>query len=198
MLPRLRGRAFLVRYADDAVLVFSDKRDAERVLDVLPKRFTRFGLTIHPEKTRLVPFQPSGRDGGGPQPGSFCFLGFTHYWARSRKGTWVPKQKTASKRFTRALRAINEWMRCKRHLPINVQAYLLGLKLRGFYAYYGVRGNSGSLSAFLYEVTRRWKKWLARRSQRRMTWEKMTRLLAHHPLPRPRMRGPQQLRLANL
>lgn len=198
VLPRMRGRATLVRYADDAVFIFSEQRDAERVHAVLPKRFARFGLALHPEKTRLVPFRRPRWDGRGPPRGSFCFLGFTHFWAKSRKGAWVPKQKTASKRFTRTLRGIDEWMRRKRHLPVNVQSHLLGLKLRGFDAYFGTPGNSGSLSALRYEVTRRWKKWLGRRSQRRMTWERMSKLLKRHPLPKVRMRRPRQMRLANL
>ena len=198
VLPRMRGRAFLIRYADDAVLVFSDKRDAERVHSVLPKRFARFGLTVHPEKTRLVSFCRPRRDGGGPRPGSFDFLGFTHYWARSRKGHWVPKRKTASKRFSRSLRAVNQEMRRVRHASIQEQSRVLGQKLRGFYGYYGIRGNSRSLSAFLHEARSRWKKWLSRRSHKAwVTWEAFDRMVRQYPLPRPRMRK-QQLRLANL
>jgi len=198
VVPRLRGRAFLVRYADDAVLVFSDKRDAERVHAVLPKRFARFGLTVHPEKTRLVPFRRPRRDGSGPRPGSFDFLGFTHYWARSRRGRWVPKRKTASKRFSRSLRAVNQEMRRARHASIQEQSRILGQKLRGFYGYYGIRGNSRSLSAFLHEARARWKKWLSRRSHKAwVTWEAFDRMVRRYPLPHPRMRK-QQLRLAKL
>jgi group II intron reverse transcriptase/maturase len=198
VLPRMRGRAFLIRYADDAVLVFSDKRDAERVYAVLPKRFSRFGLAVHPEKTRLVPFCRPRRDGGGPRPGSFDFLGFTHYWARSRKGHWVPKRKTASKRFSRSLRAVNERMRRVRHASIQEQSRVLGQMLRGFNAYYGIRGNSRSLGAFLHEARSRWKKWLSRRSHKAwVTWEAFDRMVLRFPLPRPRMRK-EQLQFANL
>ncbi len=198
VLARLRGRAFLVRYADDVVLVFSDKTDAERVYVTLPKRFSRFGLTLHPNKTRLVPFRRPRRDGSGPRPGSFDFLGFTHYWARSRKGRWVPKRKTASKRFSRSLRAVNQEMRRVRHRPIGEQSQILGRKLRGFYGYYGVRGNSRSLAAFLHESRARWKKWLSRRSHKAwVTWEAFDRMARRYPLPRPRMRS-RQPRLANL
>jgi len=198
VLPRMRGRAFLVRYADDGVLVFSDKGDAERVYAILPKRFDRFGLTVHPEKTRLVPFRRPRRDGSGPRPGSFDFLGFTHYWARSRKGRWVPKRKTASKRFSRSIRAVNQEMKRVRHSSIQEQSRILGQKLRGFYAYYGVRGNSRSLSAFLHEARARWKKWLSRRSDKGwVTWEAFDRAVARYPLPRPRMRS-RQNRFANL
>ena len=206
VLARLRGRAFLVRYADDVVLVFSDKTDAERVYVTLPKRFSPHpdgtGLTLHPNKTRLVPLpvcrRRPRRDGSGPRPGSFDFLGFTHYWARSRKGRWVPKRKTASKRFSRSLRAVNQEMRRVRHRPIGEQSQILGRKLRGFYGYYGVRGNSRSLAAFLHESRARWKKWLSRRSHKAwVTWEAFDRMARRYPLPRPRMRS-RQPRLANL
>ena len=180
------------------MFVFSDKGDAERVYAILPKRFDRFGLTVHPEKTRLIPFRRPRRDGSGPRPGSFDFLGFTHYWAKSRKGRWVPKRKTASKRFSRSLRAVNQEMRRVRHSSIQEQSQILGAKLRGFYAYYGVRGNSRSLAAFLHEARARWKKWLSRRSHKAwVTWEANDKMVSRYPLPRPRMRS-RQLRLANL
>src|SRR5262249_50971039 len=117
--PRLKGRALLVRYADDFVLGFACEEDARRVLDVLPKRFGKYGLTPHPDKARLVRFTRP-RPGGGPTttrargsgpPGSFDFLGFTHFWSRSKKGTWVVKRKTARGRFRRALRRISDWCR---------------------------------------------------------------------------------------
>jgi RNA-directed DNA polymerase len=199
--PRLRGRAFLVRYADDFVLVFSERVDALRVQRVLPKRFQRFGLTLHPEKTRLVRFCRPPRNGGGPRPESFDFLGFTHHWGRSRRGNWVVRRKTARSRFSRALRGINQWMRKARHLPYGVQAETLQAKLRGHFQYYGIRGNTGSLKRFHYEVKRLWRKWLSRRSQRsRMTWEAMDALLKWYPLPSPRLpsRRPRPKRLANL
>jgi hypothetical protein len=106
--PRLRGRAHRVRYADDLVIGFTDEQDARRVMQVLPKRFGRYGLTLHPEKTRLVPFRrPPSRDDDGDRgggPGSFDFLGFTHIWARSQRGNWVVKQRTAASRLRRAVR----------------------------------------------------------------------------------------------
>jgi group II intron reverse transcriptase/maturase len=139
VLPRLRGRAFLIRYADDFVMGFTREEDARRVLEVLPKRFGKCGLTIHPDKTRLVPFQrprktaePSRAD----RPGTFDFLGFTHYWARSRKGNWVIKRKTASNRLTRAVVAISEWCRKSRHRPLPEQHQALCQKLRGHFSYY--------------------------------------------------------------
>ena len=123
---------------------------------------------------------------------------FYDYWARSRKGRWVPKRKTASKRFSRSLRAVNQEMRRVRHRPIGEQSQILGRKLRVFYGDYGVRGNSRSLAAFLHESRARWKKWLSRRSHKAwVTWEAFDRMARRTPLPRPRMRS-WQPRLANL
>ena len=184
--PRLRGQAFIVRYADDFVMAFSDEDDARRVQEVLPKRFAKYGLTLHPEKTRLVRFQRPDED-RGERPGTFDFLGFTHYWAKSRKGRWVPKQRTARDRFRRALRKIKEWCRRWRHLPVRVQATQLGSKLRGHYQYYGLTGNWAALARLYWQVKHVWHKWLSRRSQRAyLNWEAFNRLLTHHPLPPPR------------
>jgi RNA-directed DNA polymerase len=187
--PRLRERAFLVRYADDFVIGFRDQRDAQRVMEVLPKRFGKYGLTVHPTKTKLVPFCPPSsqtKDQSGPgahRPGTFDLLGFTHYWGRSLRGYWVIKQKTAASRFSRAVRSIDLWCRDNRHISIGEQQQKLNEKLRGHYAYYGVTGNSGALSRFLWEVQRRWRKWLYRRSRTRsMHWARLRCLLQRYPL----------------
>jgi len=187
--PRLRERAFLVRYADDFVIGFRDQRDAQRVREVLPKRFGKYGLTVHPTKTKLVPFCPPSsqtKDQSGPgahRPGTFDLLGFTHYWGRSLRGYWVIKQKTAASRFSRAVRSIDLWCRDNRHITIGEQQQKLNEKLRGHYAYYGVTGNSGALSRFLWEVQRRWRKWLYRRSRTRsMHWPRFRCLLQRYPL----------------
>jgi group II intron reverse transcriptase/maturase len=187
--PRLRGRAFIVRYADDFVIGFSEEQDARRVLEVLPKRFGKYGLTIHPEKTRLVRFTrpaPHGQPPKGGKPESFDFLGFTHYWKRSWRGPWVVQRKTASTRLSRSLRSISEWCRAHRHLPVREQHVQLVRKMRGHYAYYGVTGNGASLEHFWEGVKRIWKKWLGRRSQRAyFDWTKFVRLLQRYPLPKP-------------
>ena len=138
--PRLKGRAFLIRYADDFVMGFSYEEDARRVLDMLPKRFGKYGLTLHPAKTRLVPFQRPPRrsarkdSSASSQPGSFDLLGFTHYWSLSRKGNWVVKRKTARSRLTRALRTVAQWCRIHRHQPIAEQHRTLSRKLKGHFA----------------------------------------------------------------
>jgi group II intron reverse transcriptase/maturase len=184
VMPRLHGRCFLVRYADDFVIVFAQEDDARRVMDVLPKRFGKYGLRLHPEKTRLVPFRrpsPPPRDDDGPA--SFNLLGFTHFWAKSRKGNWIVKRKTMSARFSRTLRDIAMWCRIHRHLPLGEQHVALSRKLRGHDAYYGITGNSPMLAALRQWVRRIWQKWLARRSNRPWTWERMDRALAVFPLP---------------
>ncbi len=188
--PRLRGRAFEIRFADDAALVFEREEDARRVLAVLSKRFAKYGLRLHPDKTRLVDFRspPRAGRGGSQRSRSFRLLGFTHYWGRSRKGRWVVQRKTAKDRLTRALREVGHWCRAHRHWPVAAQRAALRRKLQGHYAYYGITGNSRALDRFLYEVRRLWRKWLNRRSwHARMTWDKFVRLSARYPLPPPRV-----------
>jgi len=189
--PRLSRRAFLIRYADDFVIGFCDERDAQRVMEVLSKRFDKYGLTLHPTKTKLVPFRPrslktkerSGRD--DDRPGTFDLLGFTHHWARSRGGYWVIKLKTAASRFNRAVRSIDLWCRDNRHISIGEQQQKLNEKLRGHYAYYGVTGNSEALSRFLRAAQRCWRKWLYRRSRTRsLNWARFRRVLQWKPLAR--------------
>ena len=188
---RLRGRGLIYRYADDVVMAFELKHDAERVRKALAGRLERFGLRLHPEKTRLVRFQrPAGsyRPGRDQRPGSFSWLGFTHYWAKSRRGNWVVMRKTDRKRLSRALREIGEWCRRHRHRKVSWQRAKLAEKLRGHYAYYGITGNSRSLSRFRHWVERIWRKWLNRRSQRkRMPWERFRALLRYHKLPQERI-----------
>ena len=182
--PCLEGKAFLIRYADDFVMVFASERDAQRVMEVLPKRFGKYGLTLHPEKTRLVDFrkpQAPARKGGA---GSFDLLGFTHHWGRTRKGRWVVKRKTSAKRFTRAVKTIAQWCRAHRHELIAEQHSALVRKLKGHCAYYGITGNAPALARFRHEINRAWQRWLNRRGQRHgMSWERFQQLLQHYPLP---------------
>lgn len=188
--PRLQGKAYLIRFADDFVILFTHEADARRVMEVLPKRFGKYGLTVHPDKTRLVAFhhpfkKRDGRNGPPPsRPGTFDLLGFTHYWGKTRQGGWTVKRKTMSKRLTRAVRSIAAWCRKNRHLPIRKQHAKLSQKVRGHYAYYGVTHNARALTNFLDAVQRAWRKWLDRRNSRReMVWERFQRLLERYPLP---------------
>jgi group II intron reverse transcriptase/maturase len=192
--PRLVGKATLVRYADDAVLLFTYEQDARRVLEVLPKRLGKYGLELHPEKTRLVDFRRSDRfppDGMGGGPGTFDLLGFTHHWSKARSGKWIVKRRTAKDRFRRALMRVASWCREHRHDEVRTQQRALGQKLRGHYGYFGIIGNYEALARFLHEVKAVWRKWLDRRSQRAaMSWERMHRLLQQHSLPTPRIARP--------
>jgi len=187
--PRLRGRAVLVRYADDFVFVFARKDDAERVFGVLPKRFGKYGLELHPDKTRLLSFhRPDRKDGDDDGPRTFDLLGFTFHWGLSHKGKWVVKRRTAKDRFSRALRRIRVWCRWRRHDDVETQHRALARKLSGHYAYYGVTSNSDALGRFYHEVKAIWRKWLSRRSQKGfINWKAMYRLMERFPLPRPRI-----------
>jgi group II intron reverse transcriptase/maturase len=194
ILPRLRGRAFLIRYADDFIIGFEHQDDALRVLDVLPKRLGRFGLTLHPEKTGLVPFRspgrsPTGDDDVEPPAGTFNFLGFTHFWAKSRKGHWIIRRKTMQKRLARFSARMQQWCRKARHLPVKEQRATIARKLNGHYNYYGITGNYACLHAAHEIVCRVWHSWLNRRSQRKsMTWDTYRAMLTAVPLPRPQVK----------
>jgi hypothetical protein len=184
-----------VRNADDAVMLLEYEEDARRVMAILPERFGSYGLTLHPEKTRLVAFKrpdamalPRDDDEGPDGPGTFDFLGFTLHWARSpMTGKWVVKTRTAADRFRRALRSMSQWCKSHRHEPLQMQQRALGLKLRGHYGYYGRKGNRGRLWRLLRWVEYAWRRWLRRRSQRGLIWEAMPRLLWRYPLPEPRL-----------
>jgi len=186
--PRMKGRAELIRYADDFVICFTQEEDARRVMSVLPKRFEKYGLALHPEKTQLIEFRPRrSKQSGQQRSRSFDLLGFTHYWGQTRWGKRVVKRKTAGSRMSRALRRVTEWCRLNRHLPVEEQHRTLTQKMRGHYSYYCITGNSKSIALYAWEVLKRWRKWLARRTQGRFDWEKFNRLLKRFPLPRPRI-----------
>ena len=202
--PRLRGTVRLIRYADDAVLCFSQQSDARRVYDVLGKRFEKYGLTLHPEKTRLLDFRPPASGEGSTA--TFSFLGFTFYWGQKRTGGWVQKLKTEGKRMRRKLAEIGEWCRQNRHRPIAQQQAELRQKVRGHIDYYGVSHNLATLERFERGVLYVWRKWLNRRgSPKRITpspaWDAMlarnpwVKVAIKHRLWGPQRaptRGPQQ------
>jgi group II intron reverse transcriptase/maturase len=187
--PRLRGKATLIRYCDDFIITFEQEEDARRVMAVLGKRLRRFGLTLHPDKTRLLPFRrPPVGQRGGKGPATFDFLGFTLYWARARTGRWGMWCKTRRGSLRRAIQSVTEWCRRHRHLPLEVQHAALCRRVRGHFNYFAVSGNFRSLQLLLAETKKAWHKWLKRRSQKnRLTWERFTALLKRYPLPRPRI-----------
>jgi group II intron reverse transcriptase/maturase len=155
VLPRMRGKAHLVRYADDLVIGFEREDDAKRVMAVLGHRFERFGLRLHPDKTRLLPFtRPPMGQTKGKGPATFDFLGFTLYWGRTRRGRWVPAFKTRKARLRRAITAVSDWCRSHRHLPVKQQHAALVRRINGHCNYFGVNGNSRSLAKLLFHAER--------------------------------------------
>jgi RNA-directed DNA polymerase len=189
--PRLRGRSTLVRYADDVVIVFKDEHDAQKVWAVLPKRMARFGLTLHPEKTRLLWVGPERTPAGERDeeaPRIFDFLGFTVFWGRTFSGRPTVRTQTRAKSLTKALGAIRDY--CRRHLhdALAEQHQSLSQKVRGHYGYFGRPGNSQALSRFLWEVRRIWRRGLSRRSAAGvLSWEHMHALEKRLALPVPRI-----------
>jgi len=191
--PRLSNVGNLYRYADDIIIVLSSERDAHRLMAVLPKRLGKYGLSLHPDKTRVVHFVPKGKGN------SFSLLGFTHYWDKSRRGYSVVKRKTDRKRFSAATQRMSKWCRENRAKTIPQQHKILSAKLRGHYSYYGITGNASGLSRFYHEVRRLWKKWLNRRSWRTSdSWDNFKRIIERFPLPRPIAIHSAYRRVANI
>ena len=182
--PLLKGECFVVRYADDFVIGFEYFEDAQRVMHTLPKRMGKYGLTIHPDKSKLVKFVP---DEKGKAP-TLDFLGFTHYWAISRRGNNVIKQRTSKKGLHKAIKNLHDSCRFNRHKHLKEQYELLCSKLRGFYQYYGIRGNFFSIKILYRKATHFWFYWLNRRSQHNSyTWAGFVDLLKHFVFPKPKI-----------
>ena len=185
VLPRMKGKCFIIRWADDFIIGCELESDAVRIMDVLPKRFNRYGLALHPEKTRLIPFRKPTSKVERKGKGTFDFLGFTFYWGKSRRGYWVIKKKTARKRLHRFMKMLWQWCKANRHDPMKEQYMVLCSKLRGFYQYYGVRGNYKALEVVFEHAERAWRRWLSRRSHAgNVLFEDLRRT---HPLPLPRI-----------
>ena len=198
--PLMRGKCSVIRYADDFVIVFQLKYDADRVMAVISKRFEKYGLTVHPEKTRLIDFrspnhfercrdkQSNDDEKDGRRIWTFDLLGFTHYWGKTRKGNWAVMRKTMKSRLANSIQKIEQWCRSNRHKPIKEQWRELCTKVRGHYGYYGITGNNRSLGKFLNQVLRSWHRWLGRRKNRqKFTWEKFNILLVRYSLPIPKI-----------
>ena len=188
--PRLVGKATLIRYADDFVIGFENESDARRVMAVIGQRMTKYGLTLHPDKTRLLHFgRPSKLHTRGKGPATFDFLGFTLYWRRSRAGHWYMACRTRSARLGRAIQAVQDWCRSHRHEPIEEQHRALSRRIQGHFNYFGVNGNLDALRKLRDRAAHAWCKWLRRRSNKsRLTWERFRSvILRRFPLPRARI-----------
>lgn len=185
---QLRGRAVLVRYCDDFVILFQDRGDAEKVRTLLRARLNQFGLEVAEEKTHLTDLTPRKRSEGGERR-RMTFLGFNIFKTRKRSGRGYRLTfQTEGKRFSRAKRAMKEQLARMRHYKVAEQARRVGVILQGHMNYYGMAGNSRRIQSFCYETVRHWRRSLSRRSQRGlMNWEEMRKILARFPLPRPRL-----------
>jgi RNA-directed DNA polymerase len=185
--PLIKGRAFMIRLADDIVCVFENERDARRVYDVLPKRFAKYGLELHETKTKLIKFKkPSAQDKGNFE--TFDLLGFTHKWGISRRGYWVVQRVTSASRLRRAVKTVYQWCKENLHMPLKEQHQALVLKLKGHYGYFGITGNIERLQNFQYLTELAWFKWLGRRSQKAtLSWEKYMAITSRYPLPPARI-----------
>jgi group II intron reverse transcriptase/maturase len=182
--PLLKGEIFIIRYADDFVIGFEYYEDAQKVMNTLPKRMAKHSLTIHPEKTKLVEFSPDGK----AKAPTIDFLGFTHYWTKSKRGSAIIKRRTTSKGLRKGIKKIEESCRYNRHEPLKKQFGQLRSKLQGLYQYYGIRSNFKALQTFYQSAIRRWYYWLNKRSQTNSyTWEGYKALLQHFALPKPRI-----------
>lgn len=184
--PRMKRRCFVIRWADDFIMGFELESDAKKVMEVLPKRFQRYGLELHPDKTALIRFgKPSSQSSDSGENGTFDFLGFTFYWSKGLKGFWVIKKKTARKRLNRFLKMMWNWCKENRHDPIEDQHETLCAKLRGFYQYFGVRSNYKALEVAYEYAEQAWRRWLSERSHKGMVrFEQIRKSL---PLPLPRI-----------
>jgi group II intron reverse transcriptase/maturase len=183
--PRLKGRSFLIRWADDFIIGFEYKSDAERVMKVLPRRFERYNLSLHPDKTSLVRFSKPFTKKERKERGTFDFLGFTFYWGKGLKGYWVIKKRIARKRLSRFMKRIWQWCKENLHEPIGEQHKMLCSKLRGFYQYYGVRSNYKALEVVFEHTEKAWRRWLSRRSHKgKVLFEDLRKT---YPLPLPRI-----------
>jgi len=190
VLPRMQGKARLIRYADDFVIGFEREDDAKRMMSVLGRRFERYGLRLHPDKTRLLPFgRPDRGDPKGKGPATFDLLGFTVYWRRTRSGSWMPSLKTRTARLRQATMAVADWCRSHRHESVKEQHAALTRRLEGHFNYFGVNGNLRSLQLLVRQVERAWRKWLSRRGQRTpLSWKRFKDVLRLLPLPAPTIR----------
>ena len=187
-----KGKAELIRYADDFVVCFQHREDAMRFEGELKARLEQFGLEVEPAKTKMLEFgkrAASNAKARGEKPGTFEFLGFTHYLSKGRRGQFRMKRVTSGKKYRAKLAEMKEWVKRGRRQPLKKLMAGVGAKLNGHYQYYGVTDNYRGIGRFTEEVKKLVFKWLNRRSQRRSyTWGEYEKMLERFPLPKPRIR----------
>jgi RNA-directed DNA polymerase len=196
-----QGDVIVVRYADDSVLGFQYAEEADRFLRDFRERLGKFGLELHPEKTRRIEFgrwaEQNRKKRGEGKPETFDFLGFTHISGKNRKGNFTVRRKTMGKRMRTKLLQIKEQLRIRMHNPIVDTGKWLKSVVQGYFHYHAVPGNLDSMKMFRERISRYWRHSLLRRSQKhRLSWERFNRLLERW-LPRPRLLHPwPELRFA--
>jgi RNA-directed DNA polymerase len=183
--PRMKGKSFLIRWADDFIIAFENKTDAERVMKVLPERFNKYKLNLHPDKTQLIDFSNPNTDKDDRKRDTFDFLGFTYYWGKGLNGSWAIKKKTARKSLKRFIKRMHQFCKDNMHEPIKEQYSTICSKLRGFYQYFGVRSNYRALERVRKYTGEIWQKWLSRRSSKGKV--RFEDLKEKYPLPLPRI-----------
>lgn len=192
--PRMKGESFIIRFADDYLLGFTNREDALRVMEVLPKRMEKYGLRLHPEKTRLIELDEPGERKERKQ--TFDFLGFTHYMGKSRKGKRILMRKTSSKKLNASLKRMYDWIKMNRHrYPLPELIAELNQKLRGHYGYYGMTFNMRGISSYYHRTRYILYKWLNRRGGKQVwTMERVNMLITEWlPLEKPRIYHSYQL-----
>lgn len=190
---KVPGRCVMLRYADDFVVAFERREDAEKFLEELPGRLGKFGLELSGEKTRLVPFERGNPSGNG----GFDFLGFQYHWEQTRNKRWKVQRRTAPSRLWRSTVRLTEWIKSSRSERLADIMKRLSRKLTGYWQYYGVTGNWRSLNKFWYQVVKGLYKWLNRRSQRRsLTWQRLKTILKHYKVPTPRITESRQMQFS--
>jgi RNA-directed DNA polymerase len=192
VIPRVTGACNMVRYADDFICMVEHADEAQRIIEALRKRFAKFDLELHPEKTRVVSFGRFERERASKQnrrPNTFDFLGFNHYCGKNRKGKFILVRKTSNKKFRMKCKEMNKWLRMIRNDQKTSEWWVvLQAKLRGHYQYYGVSGNMPSLKKFYTLTEHMVMKWLNRRKQRKsFNWESFRKYREYYPLPQPKI-----------
>ncbi len=189
---QIRGKSYLIRYADDFVCMVQYKEDAQYIEQAIQERFAEFGLELHPDKTKVISFGRYERENAKRQnrkANTFDFLGFTHYCHLSRKGRFIVGRKTSRKKFVKRCKEMNQWLKSVRNAEkVKIWWPILQSKLRGHYQYYGISGNMPSLKQYHKITVRLTFKWLNRRSQcKSFNWEGFNQYMKHYTLPKPRI-----------
>jgi len=193
VIPRCSGEACLIRYADDFVCAFEKEEDARRFYEALGERLKKFNLELSAEKTRIIPFSPTGAG-----KSSFNFLGFEYRWGKDRTGKPHVEKRTARKNLRNSLTRFKLWLKKNRHRRLPDLLSLLNVKLTGYFNHFGVHGNIRSLEFFYYQVIRQVWKYLNRRSQRKSyNWEGFKQLLTQFAVVKPHVvNRPRRVRMA--